>query len=280
MYNPSDSLLDSILKHPAGRKTHAHAIRFGNTNSDLVSFWRNVLERERLRGTKYIENVNRNSEYIQRNLDAMNVAINEVTSYTPPGYVFDCRLYLILGYDIGIVSEGDALLNIGHSHFHDDHRELVYYAMHELHHVCYTHYHPIFAIADIHTNKDLLDTVRYCTHMEGLAVYCPLNRRLSEQGFNDEDYRILLDSKESTSRLEEFFKIYSELRAAPTAPLRSCDYEILELMSGQNKRLWYTSGAYMAKQIDTHSGRKTLVNTIVSGAKSFFGEYERISHTI
>ena len=176
---------------------------------------------------------------------------------------------------IRIVSEGDALLNIGHSHFSENPSEMIYYAMHELHHVCYTHYHPIFAFSDLQTNRDLFDVVLYSTQLEGLAVYCPLKRRLSEHDLNDEDYRVLLNPNELHSKVQEFFGIYNDLRTAPIRPFAIDDYKILEEMSGRSTRLWYITGAHIAQVIDSCLGRTELVNTIIEGSRSFFTAYEK-----
>jgi len=142
--------------------------------------------------------------------------------------------------------------------------------------VCYTDYHPIFALSDIRTNKDLFDIVLYCTQMEGIAVYSSLNRRLSEYGLNDEDYRVLLNQEELIPRLQEFFELTNELRNSPVRPMKSGDYEILDAMSGRSMRLWYIAGAYIAKTIDSYFGRKELIDTIIGGPKSYFASYEKI----
>jgi hypothetical protein len=272
----SRSLLDSIVEHPAGRKTYAHARRFNNNESDLRGFWVRILESDRFHSSSYLEQVNRNVEYIKNNQGVFNDAFVELAAYVPPDYTFDCRLFLILGYDVGIVSEGDALLNVGHDHFSGNLREMVYYAMHELHHVCYTHYYPIFALSDIRTSKDLFDVVLYCAHMEGIAVYCSFDRRRCEHGLNDEDYRVLMNQEELILRVQEFFEILNELRASPLRPMSKSDYEILDIMSGRSKRLWYIAGANIAQTIDSYFGRKELIDTIVRGSKSYFAMYEKI----
>ncbi len=271
---PSDALFDSVVDHPAARKTYSHAKRFNNTDLNRIAFWKGILEKEQSRNASYSKQVARNLEYIKNNQDMFNDAFDELAAYIPSDYVFECRLFLTLGYDIGIVSEGDALLNIGHKHFSMNPSEMLYYSMHELHHVCYTNYHPIFTFSDLKTNRDLFDVLLYSTHLEGMAVYCPLKRRLFEHNLNDEDYRVLLDPNECLSRVQEFFKIYNDLRTAQVRPLVEEDFEILEVMSGPSKRLWYITGAYIAQVIDSHLGREKLVNTIVEGPKSFFTAYE------
>jgi hypothetical protein len=219
--------------------------------------------------------VNRNLRYVENNQDALTDAFDELAAYVPSDYFFNCTLFLILGYDIGIVSEGDALLNIGHSHFSVNLSEMIYYAMHELHHVCYTHYHPIFALSDLQTNRDLFNVVLYSTQMEGIAVYCTLNRRLSEDALNDEDYRVLLNPDECLPKVHEFFEIVNDIKTDSLRPIEKSDFDILEVMSGRGKRLWYITGAYIAKSIDSCLGRKELVDTIIEGSKSYFAAFEK-----
>jgi len=66
--------------------------------------------------------------------------LNEVMSYLPEGHVFKTTVYLIGGYDNVVYGE-DVALNPGFKLFHADHREIVYYLIHELAHAGYFKYH-------------------------------------------------------------------------------------------------------------------------------------------
>jgi hypothetical protein len=112
--------------------------------------------------------------------------------------------------------------------------------------------------------------------MEGIAVYCSFNRRRSEHALNDEDYRVLMNQEELILRVQEFFEIFNELRASSLRPMSKSDYEILDIMSGRSKRLWYIAGANIAQTIGSYFGRKELIDTIVRGLKSYFAMYEKI----
>jgi hypothetical protein len=118
--------------------------------------------------------------------------------------------------------------------------------------------------------------VLYCTQMESIAVYCPLKRRLSEHGLNDQDYRVLVNQQELVPRVQEFFEFFNEMKSIPLQPITRSDYEILDVMSGGGKRLWYVTGAYIAKSIDSYFGRSELIDTIIRGPKSYFIAYEKI----
>ena len=149
--SPSSATLEEALGHPAAKGVHLHALRFGNTEKDLAGFWE-----ERLRGfdPDAVERTRSNVGYMLDNAGEFTLAFDELTGYFPKDLELRCRLYGVVGYDIGIVSDGDAYLNLGHS-VYDDQRELVYFAMHELHHVAYTHYQPMYSFSDLKTTMDL-----------------------------------------------------------------------------------------------------------------------------
>ena len=126
--------------------------------------------------------------------------------------------------------------------------------------------------SDLKTTQDLLEAIHYATHLEGMATYAPLKRRLAENGRTHPDYPILLNENERLSLVREFFKNYESIRKTANRPLVERDFEVMTLMSDK-KRLWYIAGAHMAQVIDEHFGRDSLVETIREGPKSFFERY-------
>lgn len=202
------------------------------------------------------------------------MSFRELEAYLPKSLSLSCRLYPIVGYDIGIVSGGDAFLNLGHHIFHEDKRELIYFAMHELHHVGYTHYNPIYSLDELKTNKDLLRIIKYSTHLEGLATYAALERREKEGGLSHRDYKILKDPQKRSRTIKDFFQIMERLEKEEEQSLENDHLDTLNKMSDE-ERLWYITGAHMSQIIDQSSGRVVLNNTIVKGPNSFFVAYSK-----
>jgi hypothetical protein len=266
--SPSPTRLKRILGHPAAKGVHIHAARFGNTNRSLVGFWEERLARIEQNAA---ERARANVEDMNGNAEAFTDAFDELDEYLPHGLKIGCRLYAVVGYDVGVVSEGDAYLNLAHSVYADK-RELVYFAMHELHHVAFTRLHPIYSFSGLSTTVDLRSAVMYSTHLEGLAVYSAYGRRRREGGLNHLDYRIYRNQGERDRVIEEYFKILDELRCEPMRSLREDDFELIERLSGE--RLWYVAGLHMAKTIDERLGREKLNETMRRGPVSFFEAYE------
>ena len=266
--SPSSTRLEKILRHPAAKGVHAHAARFGNTEKGLAGFWEERLEAVT---SDAVERAQANVGYMAENTEEFREAFDELMGYVPKDLDLRCHLYVVVGYDIGIVSDGDAYLNLAHNVYQDQ-RELVYFAMHELHHVAYTHYQPIYSFSDLKTTMDLRHAVMYSTHLEGLAVYAPYERRRREDGLNHVDYRLYGDRKERDKIIEEYFNIWDDLRNIPERSFRENDFGLIERLSGE--RLWYVAGLHMAKTIDERLGRETLTETMKSGPGSFFEAYE------
>ena len=266
--SPSSTRLDKILRHPAAKGVHSHAVRFCNTEKGLAGFWE-----ERLEGVTpdAVDMARANVGYMEENTVDFREAFDELMGYVPQDLELRCRLYAVVGYDIGIVSDGDAYLNLAHSVYQDQ-RELVYFAMHELHHVAYTHYQPIYSFSDLKTTMDLRRVVMYSTHLEGLAVHAAYEKRRREDGLNHVDYRIYGDPGKRSRVIEEYFNIWDDLRSRPERSFREDDFDIIERLSGE--RLWYVAGLHMALTVDERLGRERLTETIKSGPSSFFDAYE------
>jgi hypothetical protein len=271
--HPSDAQFSALIAHPAALRVHAHATHWQNTSLDRDSFWAAILEREQNKGVEYHQNVRNMIQYLEEHRETLDAALTEVQEYLP-SLDLTCQLYLMLGYDIGIVSQGDALLNMGHPLFHEEPRELIYFAMHEVHHVGYTDLHPIFALDELDTFNDLRTAIQYSTHLEGLAVFAPLRRRLHDQVLTHEDYPALLNASERKKRVQHFFSIYKALTKSSDRPLQERDFEVFDIMSGQHQRLWYITGAHMAQTIDVILGREALLHTVSAGPSAFFEAYE------
>jgi hypothetical protein len=268
---PSKDLLIEITKHDAALKTHAHAIRFKNTKKNLMPFWKELLN-QLSKNQNLTESVKENLTYLHNESDTFNELLKDLWNYFPEGTNLRSNLYAILGYDIGIVSEGSALINLGHDEFTKNQREILFTSMHELHHVVYTAYNPIFDLSKIHMANQLCDAIKYCTHMEGLALYSTLDQRKAASALNTRDYQLFLDERARTKRVSKYFDIFTKLEIQADRPLHEKDWKILDRMTDRD-RLWYIAGAHMAQVIEKNLGRETLIETIRLGPDDFFKTY-------
>ena len=273
--NRSEARLGKIFDHEAAKGAHSHAERFGNTDDTLEGFWRKILVHESKHKADHLKGIRSNLDFIKSNELIFQRAFNETATYLPAVLRLRTKLYLIIGYDIGIVSEGNAYLNVGHPHFGDDGRELLYFSMHEVHHVGYTRHNPIYSLESLRTTSDLISAIEYSTHLEGLAVYSSYERRTIEEGLGHVDYWILNDARERKRVTGEFFGALEGLEEWPDRPLEEADFEVLEQMGGGN-RLWHVAGAHMAQEIDEGLGREALTQTVIDGPDSFFEAYARV----
>ncbi len=202
---------------------------------------------------------------------------NESAAYLPSGALSGAVLYLTVGYDIGVAMDGQASLNLAHQHFASNPGELLFYAIHELHHVGFQKYNPLPIMTDIRTTSDLANLIRCLTAMEGQAVHA-VRRWRTEAGAmeTDSDYVALLDPQRMAVYEKEFFRLYRSLAEVDPRPLEGKDWGILERMSAGD-RLWYRVGALIADRIERELGRQVLIKTIVQGPEAFFGRYAELS---
>jgi hypothetical protein len=219
-----------------------------------------------------IDYVKQSLTFIHNETDTFDKLLKNLWNEFPEGTHLRSVLYTNLGYDIGIVSEGCALINIGHEDYHKNPQEILFMSMHELHHVVYTAYNTFFDLTQVNRFDQLCEVVRYCTHMEGLAVYSTLEPRRAANALNNRDYRLFLDEKARKRRVSEYFDLLTDLEVRSDAPLQEDDWNIIERMTDRN-RLWYIAGAHMAHLIEKKLGHETLVESIRLGPEYFFKMY-------
>ena len=195
--------------------------------------------------------------------------IGDVVAYLPQAFRFSGSLFLQFGYDIGVAFPPDASLNGGHQHFAKYPRELLYYAIHELHHVGFMTYQPPPRIAELRTCADVLRLVEYCTQMEGMAVHAAKSRRAADGALDhDEDY-VALSDDERMERLEAAYVAdLAELHARGVMPVDDAVFAVIARMSGGD-RLWYRVGARMAARIEDALGRDRLIGLIEKPPRAF-----------
>ena len=103
-------------------------------------------------------------EYFSKTMLADPHWVADALRYLPADFRFHGTLFLTFGYDIGAAFAPNASLNCTHSRFNNHSRELLYYAIHELHHVGFMTYQTPPKLADIRTCAELLNLVEYSTN--------------------------------------------------------------------------------------------------------------------
>ena len=201
--------------------------------------------------------------------------VADTLRYLPDNFRFHATLFLTYGYDIGVAFGPSASLNCAHQHFDAHARELLYYAIHELHHVGFYSIKPPRKFSDVKTCRDLLWIAQYHTQLEGMAVLAAWQRRRREHALEDDsDYVALQD--EAGMRREEmlFFDKLKYLKDCGNKLANKEAWAVVESMSAD--RLWYRVGARMAQRIEKASGRPALIGLIKESPEQFIAAYQKI----
>jgi len=195
--------------------------------------------------------------------------VGDALRYLPSGFRFHGSLFLTFGYDVGVAFPPNASLNGAHTHFEGHPRELLYYAIHELHHAGFMSYQPPPRLADLNTCADLLALVRYSTELEGIAVLAAWERRRAESALDgDPDYAALQDEARIRKDTADYFRDYDALAVRGGRPLDAQSWAVIDRMSS-GERLWYRVGALMARRVEDALGRPALVALIEAGPALF-----------
>ena len=268
----------SELIDALGNKFAYRHYRWSNMDDRTTAeeFWRRALERipDKVAASRGASSVR---DYIlTQNRERW---LPGVLEYLPRGHVFDSTVYLNLGYD-NVAYGGDVALNLAHPPFQSDHREAVYYLMHELAHAGYLGYHEMPGLASPRTWGELADNVMFLTHLEGMGVLTPLRLRVEEGGLSDPDYVALGDSAETGRRVRAYFKELRRLEDKPDKAVEEGDLEVYDRFSGSPQRLWYVAGCHMAQAIEAKQGAVALRELVGRGSKAFFEVYRGIHDSV
>jgi len=200
--------------------------------------------------------------------------VHDTLRYLPDTFRFHGTLFLTYGYDIGVAFGPSASLNCTHPHFDEHPRELLYYAIHELHHVGFMSIKPPRKFSDVKTCRDLLWIAQYHTQLEGMAVLAAWQRRREEHALNDDkDYVALQDEAEMEREEALYFDKLKYLKDRGEQPADKEAWAIVETLSAQ--RLWYRVGARMAHRIERTSGRAALIALIGDSPEQFIAAYRK-----
>jgi len=269
----SDRNLERLISKPGNRLAYHHYLwSSSGTKMAIEEFWREKLSR-----TFWSRQLESNVNAVQMHLQNQDEKewLQEILRYLPEGHVFNTTSYLILGYDNVVFGENVAL-NMSFEQFHLDRRESTYYLIHELAHAGYVRYHPLPELWNIRTVRELLDVVKFLTHLEGMGVISALRLRISQGGTLDGDYRTLLDDAETARRVNQYFKILGDIESDLNKALEECDFQVFEEMSRKNTRLWYITGCHMAQEIEKRFGIEMLRKLVEQGSREFFNKYYEI----
>jgi len=271
----SDSVLLSHIAGTEGMKLiYNHANWSGNNpaNISIYDFAKKVIDRDKKRIS--MQAILRNLKYARDSIAAMDYPQKVCLQYLPEGFSFHSRLCFTVGYDLGIVYQNNASINVSHKHYLETKTELKYYSIHELHHAGFVtlkkNYMPSLKI---YTCREMAELIAYFTHLEGMAVYAAYDERLENNALgNDQDYVALQDTVVMKKYTARYFEIYNHFRNNANAVLTEKDWAMLtELSSGE--RLWYRVGAQMAAVIDKKSGRDKLTALIAEPSENFISNY-------
>jgi hypothetical protein len=263
-----------LVNSPGNVFAHNH-YRWSNmdTRTTTEEFWRTEMGK-----ISNVKAVIKNALAVRDYLLSQNQSIwlPEVLDYLPRDHKFSTRVYMNLGYD-NIAHSGDVALNLNHSPFHMDHREAVYYLMHELAHAGYLKYHRMMNLAAPKTWRELIDNVIFLTHLEGMGVLTPLRLRIKEGRLTDPDYVALRDPAETGKRVHAYFKILEGLEDEPDRIVEKNDLDVYDHLSGKPLRLWYIAGCHMAQVIESKLGVEALRELVREGNGAFFKTYRKVS---
>ncbi len=202
--------------------------------------------------------------------------VNDALRYLPSEFRFHGTLFLTFGYDIGVALAPNASLNCTHPRFARHPTELLYYAIHELHHVGFMSYQRPPKLANLKSCADLLELVDYSTQMEGMAVLAAYQRRLEDRALaNDPDYVALGDAQRMQAYLATYLKEREYLQSRGGQLADAAGRAVIERMSS-GERLWYRVGAYMAQRIEASKGRSALVALVARRPGEFLAAFNAL----
>jgi hypothetical protein len=275
--NRSDQNLKKLVLASGNKLAYAHHLWSSNdAKTTIEEFW-----------SAQLSKISWNLE-LERNVSAVKAHLlkqkktrwlNEVLRYLPRRHFFNTIIYLNIGYDHIVFGENVAL-NLNSRQFHEDKRESVYYLIHELAHAGYVRYHPLPELWNIKTNRELLDIVKFLTHLEGMGVISALRLRVLEDGLLDNDYKTLSNNTEKAERVNHYFRLLNKLENNQSKKVDQDYFRVFEKMSGKKTRLWYITGCHIAQEIEKHKGTEALRNLVKKGNEEFFDTYLQFADTL
>lgn len=265
--SPAEALKDDLLKSPGLRAIIRHRASSGTPN---------ISAEEAFNSLKFPkDNFSAISNLIDKveNQSELCSLWKESAGLLPGDFQFKGKIFFILGYDIGVASPPDILINLAHPKILKNPSEIEPYIIHETHHIGFFQYQSPPSIDHIDQKESLLHLIKWATQSEGLAVHAAYPYRKTHNLLNqDGDYLIYSDEAERKRVISEYRRLYTSVLNAKS-PVPNFG-EVLEKMSS-DQRLWYRLGAWVSASIERKSGKRKLTETL-SKPDVFWIEVEKI----
>jgi hypothetical protein len=161
------SILQDITNTEGLKLLYNHANWSGNNDEKLSpgDFAKTIIDREHKQIN--ISQIRSNLQYAKDSIAATDYPHKICLQYLPEGFTFQSRLCFTVGYDLGIVYQHNASVNLAHKHYLENRSELKYYSIHELHHAGFVmlkkKYMPSLKI---NTFGEMAELIAYCTQLE------------------------------------------------------------------------------------------------------------------
>ena len=252
---PGPATRRRLVEHPALAALLRHRRMTGGGLATLEGLLERVLGRVDVEGGERVLGYwsGRESELAGAGLRALR--------YLPAGTRLRGRLFLVVGYDIGVVAPPDTAINIAHPHFVGLPREVAHYATHECHHLGFLARRVMPSLERLEDPGRFKEVVRFMTQMEGMAVHAAyLPRKLASELEADQDYAVYLRPRVAGEVVGRFAEIWRSLDDGRTLD-RERVGTILQAMSS-GERLWYHFGALVCREIERARGRERLLDCI------------------
>lgn len=254
--NETQELRDKLLAHPAIEALSRHQQLMGNTSypiKDLLDQMLYSIRRDHP-STKVLE-------FWKQKYSELMLFAEAAIEYLPTHLPSAFSIYLVMGYDIGIASPPDIVLNVGHQHFMQEPQELGYYATHEAHHVGFMRNSPIPPMNELNDPVQLEKLVGYFTQLEGMAVHAVYEIRKEQSALSgDADYLIYTDPDMAQRVVKRYGELVTKIRYSSYVSNDTLGMILTAMSSGE--RLWYQFGALVAWTIEKKHGRNILVKSI------------------
>jgi len=166
---------------------------------------------------KELPQVIRNLDFAKEHILKTRKAEKIVLQYLPKDFIFSSSFFFTFGYDIGVAYGNNCSLNLAHPHFSGNMNEMIYYAIHEMHHAGFiTLQNGYMPSLEMSVRKDVAHLIEDATHLEGMGTYAPLSIREQEDTMdNDRDYIALQNQRLMDDLIKEYFDIYYYFKDNP-----------------------------------------------------------------
>ncbi len=191
----------------------------------------------------------------------LEAAADEALRLLPAGVALSGRIFLGMGYDIGVAAPPDVFLDVSHPHFVGAPEELPLYVTHEAHHVGFLGRRSMPSLERFYEPEVLRELVAFFTQLEGMAVHAALEpRRRAGRMDGDGDYAVYRDEAVAEAVVAGYREVLEQSRVDGPLDLPTAG-RLLGRMSAM-ERLWYRFGALVCRRIEERHGLAALVATV------------------